>query len=149
MTAIENRKRFRLLVIEDDPSRLDRFYSWVPSDTHIVWARSAGVALGVIRRDSGYVYGGVLLDHDLNEQAKTVEDLGLSGTQVTEALIQNFSFEIPVLVHSANAIKAPIMVRRLEEAGFWVTRIPMQKLTPQDFDEWITEAKEIWKDKWN
>jgi hypothetical protein len=40
-------------IIEDDPARMTLFRLWIPEDVLIVWAKSAGVALGIIRRDSG------------------------------------------------------------------------------------------------
>lgn len=144
MPAKESLKRFRLLVIEDNSARVDLFRTWVTPNVQIVWARSAGAALGLINRDPGYLYGGVLLDHDLDEQAMTDADLGLSGTQVAEALILNFSFYIPVLVHSTNQIQAPIVVSRLERSGFSVTHIPMYQLTPEAFNNWLSEAIEFW-----
>jgi hypothetical protein len=63
----------------------------LPSWAKLVWAQSAGAALGVVRRDTGRVYGGVLLDHDLEQRAKTVDDESLSGTDVALALVQHFS----------------------------------------------------------
>ncbi len=38
------------------------------------------------------------------------------------------------------------MVDRLEKAGFWVTRIPMDKLTKEKLDAWVEEVREIWED---
>ena len=138
-----------MLVIEDNPERVELFRSWAAGNAQIIWARSGGAALGLIRRDSGNVYGGVLLDHDLHEQAMTEADLNLSGTQVAEALIQHFSFEIPVLVHSTNQVQAPLVVSRLEHAGFWVTHIPMYHLTGGAFGEWLSEAIDIWEARQN
>ena len=73
------RSLFRLLLVEDDSDRVEIFRSWVPAGVHIVWARSAGAAIGLARRDRGSVYGGVLLDHDLQQQAITADDKNLSG----------------------------------------------------------------------
>lgn len=145
MPAFENTARFRLLVIEDNAERLKSFRAWTVGDLQIVWARSAGAALGLIQRDSGYVYGGVLLDHDLTELAITEADLGLSGTQVADALIQFFSPDVPILVHSTNIVQALRVVSRLEGAGFWVTHIPMHQLTRDAFACWTNEAKELWE----
>lgn len=139
-----NLKRFRLLVVEDNSERVELFRKWVPSNVQLIWTRSGGAALGLIRRDPGYVYGGVLLDHDLHEQAMTNEDLGLSGKQVAEALIQYFSSDIPVLVHSTNQVEAPHVVKRLEQSSFWVTHIPMYQLTHNAFSRWLSEAIDLW-----
>ena len=37
------------------------------------------------------------------------------------------------------------MVGRLESAGFWVTRIPMDKLTEEKLGEWLEDVHEIWE----
>lgn len=136
---------FRLLVVEDDSDRMDMFRSWVPSDVHIVWARSAGVAIGLIRRDSSADYGGVLLDHDLQQQVITADDRDLSGSNVAQELIMNKYFDVPILVHSTNQRAAPRMVSQLSHAGFWVTHPPMYQLTPELFCKWVLEAKEFWE----
>jgi CheY-like chemotaxis protein len=136
---------FRLLVVEDDSERLDMFRSWVPSDVHIVWARSAGVAIGLIRRDSSADYGGVLLDHDLQQQVITPDDQDLSGSNVAQELIMNKYFDVPILVHSTNQRAAPRMVSQLRHSGFCVTHLPMYQLTQPLFREWVCEVKELWE----
>lgn len=50
------------------------------------------------------------------------------------------------LIHSVNASQAPVMADRLESAGFWVTRVPMDKLTKEKLDDWLEEVREIWQD---
>ncbi len=107
---------------------------------------SAGRALGVLQRERGSVYAGILLDHDLQEQAATDSDRHLSGNDVVDAIIMNVSKHVPILVHSVNVSQAPVMVGRLESAGFWVTRVPMDKLTKEKLDEWLEEVREIWED---
>ena len=137
---------FRLLLVEDDLGRVQEFRSWLPARVRLVWAQSAGAALGLIRRDRGHVYGGVLLDYDLNQRTITEDDETLSGSDVTLALIANFSIDTPILVHSMNWSQAPRVARQLEAEGFWVTRIPYYSLTPAAFLEWLDEALGIWED---
>lgn len=139
-------ERFRLLLIEDDVGREQMFRTWLPSGVLLHWAQSAGTAIGVIRRDRGHVWSGVMLDHDLDQRARTDEDLGLSGTDVAMALMQHFSIDIPILVHSTNQIQAPRVARQLTHKGFWVSHIPYYHLTEQAFTEWVGEALAIWKD---
>ncbi len=67
-------RRFRLLIIEDDSDRIQLFQSWVPERVLTVVATSAGRALGILERDPGHVYGGILLDHDLEKQTITEAD---------------------------------------------------------------------------
>jgi len=38
------------------------------------------------------------------------------------------------------------MVSRLETAGFWVTRIPMDQLEKEQLLDWVEDAREIWED---
>ena len=84
-------KFVRLLLLEDDVGRVQNFRSWLPIYAKLVWAPSAGAAIGLIRRDQGHVYGGVLLDHDLGQRALMVEDEVLSGSDMAVALIDQFS----------------------------------------------------------
>ncbi len=69
--------RFRLLLIEESAGREEDFRAWLPPGVLLNWAQSAGTALGVIRRDAGHVWSGVLLDHDLAERARTEDDASL------------------------------------------------------------------------
>jgi CheY-like chemotaxis protein len=139
---------FRLLLIEDNPDRVELFRSWIPPGVHIVRARSGGSAIGIIRRDVGRVYGGILLDHDLQEQTITAADVRLSGSNVVLELINHFSRDIPILVHSTNQIQGPQMVNKLERAGFWVSHVPMYNLEEKNFAEWLQEARELWEDQY-
>jgi hypothetical protein len=111
-----------------------------------VWAQSAGRAIGLIKLDSGHVYGGVLLDYDLGQRAITLDDQSLSGFDVVRALIENFSIDIPIFIHSTNQVRVPLIARLLEEKGFWVTRIPFFDLTESAFLAWLREAREIWEE---
>jgi hypothetical protein len=135
---------FRLLLIEDDLGRVQDFRAWLPPWAKLVWSQSAGGALGVIRRDVGRVYGGVLLDHDLAQRAMTEDDESLSGTDVALALVEHFSPDIPILIHSTNRVQVPRVARQLEDKGFWVTRIPFYDMTEQLFIAWLDEAHAIW-----
>ncbi len=146
MRVTERARFFRLLLIEDDIGRVEDFRAWLPSWAMLVWAQSAGAALGVIRRDSGRVYGGVLLDHDLEQRAKTVDDESLSGTDVALALVQHFSTDVPILIHSMNQVHVPRVARQLDDRGFWVTRIPFNNLSEARFRAWLDEARDIWEE---
>ena len=43
-----------------------------------------------------------MLDHDLQMQAKTDDDVGLSGTDLVAAIIRAVPRSVAILVHSAN-----------------------------------------------
>lgn len=143
-----NNEVLKILVIEDDNSRIKSFNLWLLPGFRIVPTTSAGTALGVIQRDKGYVFAGICLDHDLQGQTKTAEDGDLSGTTVVKSLIRNMDKRTPVLVHSMNPTRAPIMANALKTAGFQdVLRIPMDDLTETLFQEWLQEVRDTWDDE--
>jgi len=138
----------KILVIEDDNSRIKYFDLWLLPGFRIVPTTSAGAALGLIQRDKGFVYAGICLDHDLQGQTKTPEDGDLSGTTVVKNIIRYMDKRIPVLVHSMNPRRAPIMANALKTAGFQdVIRIPMGDLTETLFQEWLQEVRDTWDDE--
>ena len=138
---------FRLLVVEDDESRVEWFRESLPDGVQMNWASSAGQALGVLQRDRGRTYAGILLDHDLQQRARTERDLGLSGTHVVQAIIELVSMDVPVLIHSMNPVDAAHMVKRLKGAGFWVTRIPFSDLDRDQLMAWYDEVREEWEEE--
>ena len=141
-----NKRAFRLLIIEDDDARIVQFKSWVPPDVRIVVASSAGTALGILQRDRGTVYGGMLLDHDLQKRTVTQMGKSLSGTQIIDSIIVSISSDVPVLIHSMNSSGSAVMMARLVEEGFSVTRISMENLNKELFIKWLEEARELWED---
>jgi hypothetical protein len=72
----------RILIIEDDANREARLKSWLPAEVRAVVATSPGKAIGILRRDSGVVYAGIVLDFDLQLRRATASDLHLSGHHV-------------------------------------------------------------------
>lgn len=137
----------RILIIEDDTRRSEQLKAWLPEDMRAVVARSAGAAIGILNKDRGHnVYAGILLDHDLERRVATEADQYLCGADVAEAIKRNVSNGVPVLVHSMNVSQAPLLVSRLEGAGFTVERIPMANLTQRTFTEWVHEARLLWQD---
>ena len=139
-------KVFRLLVIEDDTGRVEMLRNWLPERIKLVVAPSAGAAIGILKRDRGNVYGGIMLDHDLQQRAMTSMDKALSGTDVTQAIINTVSPDVPVLIHSMNSAGSSDMAAILQKAGFEVTRIPIDKLDREILTEWMEEAYGLWED---
>lgn len=137
---------FRLLIVEDDADRIGAIRSWLPEDTRCVVASSTGRALGILERDRGQVYAGILLDHDLQKQALTDADRALSASDLVEVIVRNVSNETAILIHSMNVSQAPAMALRLEKAGFWITRIPMRELSKKRLRDWLREVREVWED---
>jgi len=145
--AKSDRRFFRLLIIEDDHERERILKSWLPPDVKTVVAGSGGRAIGILERDRGTVYAGILLDHDLQGRTATATDCTLDGKDVVNMIVKNISKSVPILVHSMNVTQAPVMARRLEKDGFYVTRIPMANLTKERLQEWVSEAKALWEDE--
>ena len=137
----------KILLIEDDVERIEQFQKWLPEDMQLVCATSAGSALGILQRDRGRVYSGILLDHDLQEQIRTDTDRYISGTNVTKLIITAVTRDVPILVHSVNITRGPWMAQALKDAGFrYVTRIPMNSLKKRDFIAWTEDVRDIWLD---
>ena len=79
----------RFLLIEDNLDRITKIKSWIPAQVRCVVANSAGKAIGILQRDCGRLFAGILLDHDLNEQALTSRVWDLSGKQMGARLPSN------------------------------------------------------------
>lgn len=131
----------RLLIIEDDINRVYTFQSWCPPDVKLIWAKSTGVALGMLHRDRGTVYAGILLDHDLLNLTMTDDDQFLCGQDVVGAIIAHISTRVPILIHSMNQEQAPRMHFRLRDAGFQVSRIPMALMNQKKFIDWLRDCQ--------
>lgn len=140
------KRRFRILLVEDDDARARRIRGMLPEDVICVRTCSAGRAVGLLRRDRGRVYGGILLDHDLGDKAATATDLSMSGAHVARAIIENIDPSVPILVHSMNPAGAAVMISDLKGAGFEITRIPMSGLNHQDLAEWLEDAMDFWEE---
>jgi CheY-like chemotaxis protein len=132
----------RILIVEDDSRREQRLRSWLPTDVKTVVAPTAGTAIGILRHDPGRVYAGILLDHDLQDRRRAESDKWLSGQDVVEAIVQYMDRQVPILVHSVNAVGRQAMATRLRRAGFEVVIKPMTELTKADLDAWLDEIRE-------
>ena len=133
-------ERIRLLVVEDDESRVEVFRSWTkrfPLPVAITWTRSAGAAIGVLRRDRGRVFDGLLIDHDLNTQCLTEVDAYLTGKDVVDAVVEFVDKGVPVLVHSGNTMEGPKLVARLLGAGFSVEYAPFTTMRYLQLQQWL------------
>ncbi len=137
-------RRLILLVVEDNDGRVDQLNAWLSQDFRLLHAPSAGQAIGILKRDRGRAFAGVLLDHDLGDQARTQVDSLLSGRDVVQAVIDALDTDTPVLVHSMNPTRAPAMVERLQGAGFWVERIPFANLNRERFCGWLEHVRDAW-----
>ncbi len=137
---------FRVLIIEDNVGRIHYLKPWLPDDVRLVWVSSAGAAIGMIKRDKGGVYAGIMLDHDLTERTLTDADRQLCGRNVVDEIIRNIPSRVPVLVHSENHDFSPAMVKKLQAHRFPVTRIPISSLSREAFTEWLDDVRDVWED---
>ena len=138
----------RLLLIEDDPLRVELFRSWLAASIYagefvFIVATTGGQALGVLKMDSSLI-AGICLDHDLNTQQKTESDATTSGSNVVTSILDRVKRHIPILVHSMNTVKGAEMCRRLTAAGFTVDRTRMSILDATKFDRWLTVVADNW-----
>ena len=136
----------RILLIEDDSGRADIFTRWL-RDTEfvLVTVRSGGQALGMLSKGSTEAIAGILLDHDLSDSLFTETDLSLSASNVIPLIKRKVRRSVPVLIHSHNASKPPLMQRSLESDGFSVTRIRFAVLTEARFRLWLDEVRDNWE----
>ncbi len=132
---------FRLLLVEDDLGRVADFKKWLPRYVRLVIAASAGQAMGILERDHGSVYAGVLLDYDLYLQALTEVDRHFNGGHVVEAMIEHMK-PCDVLIHSMNATGGGLMETRLSGGGFPVRRVPFADLNEEKFLAWLAEVRQ-------
>ena len=132
----------RILIVEDDNHRVDVITKWLGSRAKIVWAKSAGMAIGLLNRDRGRVYDGIMLDYNLHQQRITQQDRLHTGVDVTAAIIRNVDNDVPVFVHSSNIKNGPKMKRLLTGAGFAVDSMPFYGLKQHMFEEWFEYVQE-------
>jgi len=126
----------RLLLVEDDPARYEFFKRHTAPEFRIVWARSGGTALAILKRDAPDDYAGILLDHDLGDQGRG--DGFATGQVVARAVAQKIDNSVPVLVHSTNDKGATHMVSTLRGADFDVTRVAFYDLSVERYLAWLT-----------
>lgn len=133
-----------LLVIEDSEDRIQKFQSWLPEGGRLIVASSAGQAIGMLNRTKPGECAALLLDHDLQEQAKTTADTYLSTSNLLNLIVQKLDKHTPIMIHSVNFAGARHMEQHLSDRGFWVTRISMEDLTRDFFQEWLEDVVSLY-----
>ena len=99
----------RIVLIEDEPERIEKFKSWTDGTPFVlVCATSGGQALGLINHGAEGV-AGICLDYDLNTAPKTPADAVVSGTHVVSAILNKVRRGIPILVHSMSPVQGERM----------------------------------------
>lgn len=138
----------RILCVEDDATRVGVFEEWIkymklPYEVRFVWAKSAGAAIGLLSRDRGRVYAGILLDHDLDLQNLTSWDGLYSGKDVVKKIVEVVDKDVPVRIHSTNPKGGPEMKEKLEGAGFVVELMPFGRGHYGHYKDWLTHVCEL------
>ena len=136
----------RILMIEDDEVRIARIAAWLPPDLRLVVTRSAGRAMRTLQLDRPTTYAGIMLDHDLQQQIAADAEASLSSSNLIDLIIRKIDHDVPVLVHSMNASRGPVLVERLRNAGFYTSYVPFEHLTRQGFLNWIEYVHELWEE---
>ena len=57
------RKVLLILVVEDNKRRVEQFEKWKPDGFRLIWSRSAGQAIGNLKKSQPRDYDGLMLDH--------------------------------------------------------------------------------------
>ena len=127
----------RIFILENSVRRLQTFEDWRPPDIRIVSAKSAMQAAGVLSRDKGSVYSGIMLDYDLDPIAGQLQ----SGREVVDAMLRHIDRDTPVFVHSMNPSGSAEMTKVLEANGYSVEVCPFGKLTEKRWHEWLSEIR--------
>jgi len=121
-----------ILLVEDDPLRAEKIQACIPRGARCIWARSAGVAIGVLKRDT---FACVLLDHDLEKEPY---NSGLNGQAVARAICETQSRKMcRIFIHSQNSIGGAAMRQLLSEAGFDVERCSWCEEASVILREWL------------
>ena len=111
----------RILLIEDNAHRIERFRGWLSGTEFVlIDASSGGRAMGILRKGGTEGIAGLCLDHDLQEQPITNDDMFLSTSNLMNSIVLSVPRSVPVLIHSMNASKPPGMVKRLQSEGYCV-----------------------------
>lgn len=137
----------RILLVEDDVERINIVRQWLGNQYVLIEASSGGRAMGILRKNMTEGIAGVMLDHDLEKQVLTDDDMSISGTDLINAITTSIRRQVPILIHSMNLSKSPAMVKRLTNHGYSVTRIKMEDLTKENFREWLEDVSDQWEDR--
>ena len=140
----------KILIIEDDSKRIRKLEEWLPTDFQGVFVKSVGRTIELLEyynfRDNGQVYAGIMLDLDLQQQVATGADQDLSGSTVIKSIIRYMSVDIPILIHSRTLKRVIYMEEKLSDAGFIVTRMPMDQMDKDLLRRWLGGVRANWLD---
>jgi CheY-like chemotaxis protein len=123
----------RILILEDDPNRMEIFRDAFKDRHEIVHVDNARVCIDFLKNDNPDV---LFLDHDLGGQTYVAESDANTGSEVVRFLTSNACrWAGPIVVHSCNTIAAQAMEHDLRMAGYNKThRIPFTTLVQYLYD---------------
>lgn len=127
-----------LLLVEDDDRRAAAIKACIPTEIHCVWTKSAGAALGVLRRDQ---FSGIMLDFDLYRSAHA--DGQLTGESVAAGICETQSRHCEIFVHSQNPSGARKAFELLKQAGFSVEQCPWSEEAAQPLKCRLEELSDL------
>lgn len=135
-------KKLRVLIVDDNAERRAALARYVGPSATIVECDTAGGAMGLLRRDRGAVYGGIMLDYDLGDRKGAGGGPFLSGEDVADALCDYMDRTVLIFVHSNSKTHTPALASRLRQAGFTVERVAFDDITEKIIREWVDEVTE-------
>lgn len=119
----------KILILEDDPNRVDIFRATLGDRHSLAFAETAAAAIAAINSTPFDV---IFLDHDLGGQTYVAESDENTGSEVVRHLAYacGGGRETPIIIHSMNLPAAQAMQKNLLAAGYrHVYQIPFSKLT--------------------
>jgi len=138
MNNLRSDHRKVLLLVEDDDQRAVAIKACIPPDIHCVWAKSAGAALGVLRRDK---FSGIMLDFDLDRSAHG--DPRFNGESVAAGICETQGRHCEIFVHSRNPSGARRAFELLKQSGFSVEQCPWSREAGQLLKCWLEELSDV------
>ena len=132
-----DRRRKLLLLVEDDDDRACEIKAFIPPEIRCVWAKSAGAALGVLRRDK---FSGILLDFDLYRSSHGQPQV--TGESVAAGICETQDRNCEIFVHSQNPVGGRKVFELLKQAGFSVERYPWSAEAITRLRCWLKEVFE-------
>src|SRR5215472_14371196 len=123
-----------LLLVEDDDQRAAAIKACIPPKVYCVWTRSAGAALGVLRRDK---FSEIMLDFDLYRSAHG--DPHLNGESVAAVICETQGRHCEIFIHSQNPSGARKAFELLKQAGFSVEQHPWSAEAAKPLKCWLEE----------
>lgn len=123
-----------ILLVEDDVARAEQIQASLPESVHCVWARTPGVAIGILKRDR---FAGILLDYSFRENPP--RDRKLTGADVAEVIAETQERSCGVFVHSHSPAGADHIVSVLRPAGFHVEHRPWREGEASHVRKWLED----------